>query len=738
MAGIWKQKATGAALQAIDAAEVRRALAVLADPAHGLQLQRAPFRSDGFATFGGNDLKAAVAWVAGQDDATGLYYALNPVPAGLGHSLKAADVLARRWLLVDVDRNKAVQPDDPATDAEHEAARELALAVLDYLSDEGWPAPLLVDSGNGWHLLYRIDLANDAFSRVLLRDVLKALAARFDDERGSIGAECHDARRIAKLPGTRACRGRPSEERPWRPCRLLSVPEPLEVVSADQLKGLAERLRGKPQAPPQPPPQPETNGTPFKLRAGTSREREYARKALASQCSRMALAKRGELNATLYRSGALMGNFVPHLLDEETVYRQLLGAARQAGCDNEWKDDDTLRRAIQAGMETPRWPPGAHEANGQHKPESAGPAPGEPVIVWASEIAPKPIEWLWPLKLARGKLTTFAGQTDQGKTFVTCDIMARITRGGEWPDSKGECAPPGKVLFISGDDDADDTIVPRLIGLEADLGKVAFLHEKVQADWSLAVLATLDAALAAMGPDVELVVIDPPTSFMANIDDHKNTQLRSVLTPLKDWAKRQRVAVILITHVNKGGAGKVEALQRVMGGVAWVTGVRTAYMFVPDPNDPGRKLFCPMKNNLGPRGNALAYRIVKAADGIVRVEWLGEVDTTADEAMGIEKRPRQVLATEWLVDLFRQKLEWSSDEFWGSARAHNISRNAVFEARVKLNLPKPRKVQGQGGDVSWTWWVPPDWPPLKQGADDVPSGPKEPQTEETPDLPADW
>ena len=205
----------------IDADEVRRALAVLADPQHGIQLQVAPYWA--WRTFASADLDGAIAWLKEQTP-TGVYYALNPVPPGLTKRVVNADPLCRRWLLVDVDRNKTLEPDASATEAEHEAARSLAVRVMDHLTALGWPVPVLVDSGNGFHLLYRVDLPNDDTSRVRIKLTLQKLALRFDGDRGSIGAECHDARRISALPGTWKRKGLASVVRPHRMAKLIGGP----------------------------------------------------------------------------------------------------------------------------------------------------------------------------------------------------------------------------------------------------------------------------------------------------------------------------------------------------------------------------------------------------------------------------------------------------------------------------------------------------------------------------------
>ena len=52
-------------------------------------------------------------------------------------------------------------------------------------SHQYWPAPVMIDSGNGYHLLYRIDLPADDVSKDLLRRVLKEVKQRFT---GSDGA----------------------------------------------------------------------------------------------------------------------------------------------------------------------------------------------------------------------------------------------------------------------------------------------------------------------------------------------------------------------------------------------------------------------------------------------------------------------------------------------------------------------------------------------------------------------
>jgi hypothetical protein len=120
--------------------------------------------------------------------------------------------------------------------------------------------------------------------------------------------------------------------------------------------------------------------------------------------------------------------------------------------------------------------------------------------------------------------------------------------------------------------------------------------------------------------------------------------------------------------------------------------------------------------NLTWRRKGLAYRVLPLDDDRARVEWLGEVDTTADEAVGRGTK-REKTACEWMIDLFRQKREWPSEDLFRAARQANVSHNAVYAAKKLLGLPKARKVTHQNGDEEWIWWVPEDWPHLSRNGE---------------------
>src|SRR5215831_2998475 len=181
--------------------------------------------------------------------AEGVYFTLNPVNSSLlarsSNHVKAyakyttsdADILRRRWLPLDFD------PKRPAgvssTDEEHRLALDRASKCREYLSGMGWPDPIVADSGNGCHLLYRIDLPNDADSTNLVKRLLEALALPFSDQDVELDTRTFNAARIWKLYGTLAAKGDGTHERPHRHATVLLRPALLKTVAREQLSALA-------------------------------------------------------------------------------------------------------------------------------------------------------------------------------------------------------------------------------------------------------------------------------------------------------------------------------------------------------------------------------------------------------------------------------------------------------------------------------------------------------------------
>ena len=93
----------------------------------------------------------------------------------------------------------------------------------------------------------------------------------------------------------------------------------------------------------------------------------------------------------------------------------------------------------------------------------------------AGDVQPQPINWLWPGRIALGKLTMIAGDPGLGKSLLSIELAKHVTKGIRWPVDDTPC-PIGDVILLSAEDDLADTIRPRLDATGANPNKVYVLE----------------------------------------------------------------------------------------------------------------------------------------------------------------------------------------------------------------------------------------------------------------------
>src|SRR5262249_38075231 len=118
-----------------------------------------------------------------------------------------------------------------------------------WLASLGWPEPILADSGNGGHLLYRIDLTYSPQAMQLVERARSALELRFGDATVAIDARVGNAGRGWKVYGALAAKGPDTPLRPHRLSRLLEVPPRLRSVPLELIAMLPRTLRLSPTRP---------------------------------------------------------------------------------------------------------------------------------------------------------------------------------------------------------------------------------------------------------------------------------------------------------------------------------------------------------------------------------------------------------------------------------------------------------------------------------------------------------
>jgi hypothetical protein len=269
------------------------------------------------------------------------------------------------------------------------------------------------------------------------------------------------------------------------------------------------------------------------------------------------------------------------------------------------------------------------------------------------------------------------------------------------------------VVFFSAEDDAEDTIRPRLEAAGADLTRVFIMDAVLTGDSTRSFnlvhdISRLSLMLEHLG-EVALLVIDPVTAYLGNTDSHKTADVRALLSPLGELAARHSAAVVCVSHLSKGGSG--EALLRVTGSLAFVAAARAAFLIALDKGDKRRRLFLPIKNNIGNDESGLAFTVqsVTLFGGIEtsRVCWEDEtVVITADEAMAPQEDPeeRSTLdgAKQFLTNLLAEG-PVSSKQIKADAEGAGFSWRTIQRAQKALDIDACKGGMKEG----WLWMLPP-------------------------------
>lgn len=382
---------------------------------------------------------------------------------------------------------------------------------------------------------------------------------------------------------------------------------------------------------------------------------------------------------------------------------------------SDWLDSGhDVDELLDLARDSPPWTGQADAPEADETPDD-GLGPEDVVTVCLSDVVSVPVEWLWPDRIPLGKITLLAGDPKLGKSFLTMDLAARVSGGKDVPSGAGECFSAGSVVLLSAEDDLDDTIKPRLESAGADTDKIhALTTIRLPGGgfgpFNLSYIPHLERAIVRF-PDTLLVIIDPVTHYIgAGIDDHKNAALRAVLGPLKDLAYRRKVAILIVTHLNKGSGTK--ALNRVTGSLAYTAVARASWLVVKDPEDPKRRLMLSIGNNLVEDPAGLAYRIV---DG--RVEWEPEpVLMSANDALQKEQEERRpdraapahtkmADAVLWLGELLATG-DIPSEQVFDLGNAKGFRKRMLYDAKEKLGIVARR--DGFGAKGQWLWSLPKD------------------------------
>lgn len=372
--------------------------------------------------------------------------------------------------------------------------------------------------------------------------------------------------------------------------------------------------------------------------------------------------------------------------------------------------------------------------------DPADPFAGEPRLITRSmhEYTPEPMRWIWPGRIAQGKLTLIAGDPGLGKSFLTIDLAARLSRAGTMPDGTlgrrslaGE-PRPCDTIFLSAEDDPGSTVLPRLHAAGADLTRVHFAEAVAQTPGDYDASVCLDRHIEAIfnrvrsSPSIGMIVIDPLSAYLGDIGENRNAEVRGMLQRLAAQAAAYRVAVVAVTHLNKKGGDR--AIYRAMGSLAFVAAARAVHLVCRHPDDENARLFMEAKNNVSTPNPTLSYRLTPVA--IEDVRPLGALDTddrsqwtirtarldwddapcaytseSFDSAEATEQADALEEACAWLLATLRAApgQAMATTAIKECAERDGLSWGAVRRAKRRTGVTARK---GNSANAAWEWRVP--------------------------------
>jgi hypothetical protein len=319
-----------------------------------------------------------------------------------------------------------------------------------------------------------------------------------------------------------------------------------------------------------------------------------------------------------------------------------------------------------------------------------------------ADIDEQEIEWLWPGILPLRKLAILDGDGGLAKSQVGLDIGARVTTGRPMPlESEDWTFDPMNVVILSAEDDAGDTLRPRMRVAGADLGRVFPVLVKRDEKGNPIPLTFpegmdhLRRIVARFKPG--LVIVDPITSYlsektMSGVD----SSVRRALAPLADLAAEASFAGLLIRHLNKNTGMK--AAHRGGGSVAFGNLCRSGLIAGRLQGDPDPDLFAvaQVKNNLRRLLNgAMTYTVEvrehsKVNDEeITGIEWRGWADITADDLVKGPSAPKgpapdkRDACVRDVLTLLERKDPYNSDDLRAALKALGHREGTIKNASAE-------------------------------------------------------
>ena len=192
-----------------------------------------------------------------------------------------------------------------------------------------------------------------------------------------------------------------------------------------------------------------------------------------------------------------------------------------------------------------------------------------------------------------GKISLLYGDYDNGKSFITCALVAHLTRQKQY------------VIMQNSEDSDDDTIIPRLEDAGADMDYVVTVAEEE----GTPALSFTDPRMLQAFEDYNPIaaIFDPWVNYCGDkFNMNAANEVRAITKPIKELASKYNCAIIILAHINKStnsGSGN----KRITGSGDLPAMARSSILCGKDPENPKRGAMIHTKANLATDKRKMGY-----------------------------------------------------------------------------------------------------------------------------------
>ena len=326
-----------------------------------------------------------------------------------------------------------------------------------------------------------------------------------------------------------------------------------------------------------------------------------------------------------------------------------------------------------------------------------------------ADVEAKDVHWLWENHIPLGEITLLIGDPGVGKSYFSYFLSAQVSKGGYWPNEPNRRILDGKVLILSTDEDPNYAIRPRADAAGADTDKIFILEGSRDEQGRIKILnLTRDIHrlenILRKDEGYRLVIIDPLSDYLGRIDSHKYSDVRWAMAPINALARKYRVAIVGIMHCNKNTS--LQVLYRIMGSMGFPSVARSIWIIAKDREDEEnkRRYFSPLKNNLAPEQDTLAFHLEnlgKVAKVVFESKPVDEDFDIEDVLVPQERTSETKRAKRFLLETLKDGAMLNTD-VKKLSRDEGISGGTLRRAKDKLDI---RSVKENKPGGKWYWML---------------------------------